>query len=146
MNFTQIKKLTVLPTECDCEKCSLMCHAPCCGTPDDMEILMNTGYGNRLIYDGLPGGEKMLKPAVKGYEGKNSPWQTFSKEGCTFWKEKKCELHSLGLKPTQGKLVIHDQTEEDQHDIAEFIEDSWRTEKAKKTIKRWKEINQNEKN
>lgn len=135
-------KLTVLVSECDCEKCSSMCHAPCCGTPDDMEALMDAGYGNRLMYDGLIGGEKMLKPALKGYEGKDTPWETASVEGCTFWKEGKCELHSLGLKPSLGKLAIHDQSKEDQWQVSEFIEESWRDKKAKKTIKRWKEINE----
>lgn len=134
-------KLTVLPSECDCEKCSSMCHAPCSGTPDDMEALMNAGYGNRLMYDDLPGGETILKPSLRGYEGINAPWQTFSVLGCTFWKDGKCELHSLGLKPTLGKLAIHDQSEEDRHQIAEFIEESWRDKKAKKILNRWKKLN-----
>lgn len=134
-------KLKVKATECDCEKCSFMCHAPCCGTPDDMEALMDAGYGNRLMYDGLPGGEKMVKPALRGFEGQDSPWQTSSVNGCTFWRDGRCELHSSGLKPSQGKLAIHDQKESDRTEVCEFIERSWRAKKAEKTIKRWEKLN-----
>lgn len=114
-----------------------MCHAPCFGTPSDMEALMDSGYGNQLMFDGFLGGEDMLKPALRGYEGVNAPWQTASVEGCTFWKDGKCELHSLGLKPTLGKLAIHDQSEEDRQHIADYVENSWKSKKAKKTIERW---------
>ncbi len=84
----------------------------------------------------------MLKPALKGYEGEMSPWATSSSQGCTFWKKGKCELHSLGLKPTQAKLVIHDQPLEEHIQIAKFIEESWESEKAEKVIEKWKEINE----
>lgn len=130
--------LTVLPTECDCEKCSLMCEAPCCGTPEDMKALMDAGYAKRLMLDDFSDAAAMLKPALKGFEGKFSPWETRTAEGCTFWKEGKCELHSLGLKPTLAKLVIHDQSYEEFFEIAEYIEQSWRPTKCKSIINRWK--------
>lgn len=135
-------KLKVAISECDCEKCSLMCHAPCCGTVEDMEALMDAGYGNRLMYDDWPDGEKLLKPSLKGYEGQMAPWETRSEEGCTFWKDGKCELHSLGLKPAQGKLTIHNQSEEEIEEVCDYLEDSWRKKKAVKTIERWKKINE----
>lgn len=135
-------KLTIEVTECSCEKCSSMCHAPCNGTSEDMHRLMNAGYGDRLMLDDWPGDEKVIKPALKGYEGKQAPWETRSLPGCTFWKEGKCELHSLGLKPTLAKLVIHDQSDEEHEQICEFIRESWRKEEAIEAINRWKEINE----
>ncbi len=131
-------KLKIQPSECDCEKCSSMCHSPCCGTPEDMDKLMDAGYGDRLMYDDWPDGETMLKPALKGYGGERAPWEVSSLMGCTFWKKGKCELHSLGLKPSLGKLAIHDQPQEEKTEICEFIEESWKKKKAKKTLERWK--------
>jgi len=135
-------KLKVQISECDCERCSSMCHAPCCGTPDDMEKLIEAGYGERLMYDDWPGGPFIIKPALKGYEGEGAPWGTFSMQGCTFWKNGKCELHESGLKPIQGKLAYHGHTEIEQNEIEEFIKESWDDQKnAKKVIKQWKKLN-----
>jgi hypothetical protein len=82
-----------------------------------MEALIEAGFGNRLMYDDFPDGEDMLKPALKGHEGKKAPWETSSARGCTFWKKGLCELHVLGLKPIQGKLAHHSNTTEQNEDI-----------------------------
>jgi hypothetical protein len=140
--MTEELKLNVKYSECDCKKCSSMCHAPCCGTPDDIEKLMNAGYGNRLMYDNLEGGETMLKPALKGYEGIRSPWETSNEEGCTFWKEGKCELHDLGLKPSQGKLAHHSLTTEQHAEIGEYVNNSWKNHKGDEVIEKWNQINE----
>ena len=62
-------KLNILESSCACEKCSRMCHAPCLGTPEDMQKLLDAGFGKRLMFDDLPGGEDLIKPALKGFEG-----------------------------------------------------------------------------
>ena len=134
-------KLTIKPSECDCERCSSMCQAPCCGTPADMKALMDAGYGKRVMFDNLPGGNDMLKPALKGHEGKIAPWEVHSIKGCTFWKKGKCELHSLGLKPTQGKLAHHSLSREQSNKIGDYLDDSWNGDKGAEAIKQWKEIN-----
>jgi len=135
-------KLTVKVSECSCEKCSKMCHAPCCGTPDDMQKLIDAGYGERLMYDDLPGGEYMIKPALKGFEGEGAPWEVASKAGCTFWKDGKCELHESGLKPLQGKLALHGQSEKEIDQVGDFINEAWQDEKkTNKVIKKWKKLN-----
>lgn len=134
-------KLKISESQCDCNKCSLMCHAPCCGTPDDMKALIQAGLGPRLMHDDLPGGADMIKPALKGYEGKKSPWNTFSFMGCTFWKKGKCELHDLGLKPLQGKLSHHTLTEDENRELGEFVNESWETLEEKEfddLIETWK--------
>lgn len=131
--------IDILKTECACEKCSFMCHSPCCGTPEDIGLLMKAGYTDRLMLDDLEGGEDMIKPALKGFEGRRSPWATSSKEGCTFWKDGKCELHDLGLKPIQGKLAHHSLTVRQNDKIGEYINNSWETEEAKQVIRDWKD-------
>lgn len=135
------EKLKVLPTECDCERCSQMCQAPCCPTPDEVIALMEAGYGHRLMLDDWPGQADIIKPALKGHEGKKAPWEVRTLAGCTFWTvDGKCALHGTGLKPLQGRLAHHDHTEEEYNSIAEIIGESWETEEADKVIEEWKEI------
>lgn len=139
--------MNILPTECECKECSLMCHAPCCGTHEEMQILIDNGYASRLMYDDLPGGPPMLKPALKGYEGKRSPWSTATEEGCTFWKDGKCELHSLRIKPIQGKLAHHSLTDKQFDSISDYIKENWENvtlEELDTLISKWNERKINE--
>lgn len=136
--------MNVLPSECDCQKCSMMCRAPCCGTPEDMISLMHEGYASRLMLDDYPGAPDMIKPALKGFEGDTAPWEVASEEGCTFWSEGKCELHNLGLKPLQGKLALHGATVEEKDYISKLVCDSWEGEKAKEAIDLWRSLNTQE--
>jgi len=133
-------ELKVLPSECSCYLCTFMCHYPCCGTPEDVEALMDAGYAHRLMYDDFDSGESIIKPALKGFEAKRSPPETGSQKGCTFWKNEKCELHSLGLKPSGGKLAHHDASMDDMIEVTNFIADSWKSKKAVEIIARWKKI------
>lgn len=119
-----------------------MCHAPCCGTPEEMEKLIKLGYRNRLMFDDWPGQEDLIKPALKGYGGKKAPWETRTEKGCTFWKKGKCELHKLGLKPMVGRLAHHSNSLEDSMKIEDVVRESWRTEKAKEVIQLWKKKNE----
>ncbi len=137
------KKLNMFPVQCDCEKCSLMCRSPCCGSVEDMEKLIDAGYADRLMFDDLPSMNDcgdFLKPALKGYEGKQSPFQTGSEEGCTFWKEGKCELHISGLKPIQGKIAHHDRQTWYYDDYAAISKEDWESERGLAVIERWKKI------
>lgn len=118
-----------------------MCHSPCCSTPDEVLKLMENGYGHRLMLDDLPGGPDLIKPALKGYEGDRSPWQTASWKGCTFWNNGLCELHDTGLKPLHAKLAHHDLTSEENDKISDMIIEAWETEKGKEVIDKWKEAN-----
>lgn len=135
-----MKELPVLPSECDCDVCSQMCHTPCCGTPEDIKRLIDAGYSSRLMLDDLPGGETMLKPALKDFEGGRAPWQVRSVQGCTFWKQGKCELHNLGLKPVQGRMANHSNSEEDHEKIEIYLNQAWETCEAKDVLEKWKEL------
>ena len=117
-----------------------MCRAPCSGTPHDMELLIEAGYANRLMYDDWCDGERMLKPALKGYEGETAPFIIATKGGCTFWKDNKCELHELKLKPLQGKLAHHSLTSSENDEICEIINESWANNKGIEVIEKWKSI------
>ena len=91
------------PCQCSCEKCRSMCHAPCLGTPDDIEKLIQAGYGDRLAVAqwgvGILAGVTdkviaMLQPRLEP-----NGWCTFRRA------DGLCELHYKGLKPLEGKLA-----------------------------------------
>lgn len=131
--------MNILPTECACEKCVKMCRAPCCGTPQEINALIEAGYGDRLMLDDWDDDPDMIKPAMKAYEGYRAPWATSTKEGCTFWKEGKCELHDTGLKPMHARLAHHDMIDEEWKYVCNKIKETWHGEEAEICIKNWRE-------
>lgn len=141
---TYIDRLKVQPSECSCKKCQRMCHAPCCGSVEDFEKIIEAGYANRLMFDDLPStpaAGPFLKPALKGSEGKQAPWATSSEEGCTFWKEGKCELHSLDLKPIQGRLAIHNGNGKTTgEEYSSISNEDWESQRGKDLIEKWKRL------
>lgn len=93
----------VTPCQCSCEKCKSLCHTPCLGTPEDIEALIQKGYGDRLVFTswgvGVLAGltDKVIKMVQPRLEPNG--WCTFRRE------DGLCELHDKGLKPLEGKLA-----------------------------------------
>lgn len=99
-----IRKTGRKPTACKCAICKEQCRTPCLGTPEDILRLIKAGYGNRL---------KLTQWCVGMLVGK-IPYpitmiqaQLEDNGYCTFFHDGLCELHDLGLKPTEGKLSSH---------------------------------------
>ncbi|MDC1809117.1 hypothetical protein POZ03_01425 [Bacteroides uniformis] len=92
------------PISCSCEICQAQCRrAPCLGTPQDIWRLIKAGYKDKLsftlwnvgyIVGEIDFGIPMVQPKLTPY-------------GCIFFRNGLCELHDLGLKPTEGKLSHH---------------------------------------
>lgn len=97
------------PIECKCQKCKQQCKTPCLGTPEDILRLINAGYKERLAvthwWVGVARG-KLDFPVIM--------IQARQEENgyCTFYHDGLCELHDLGLKPTEGRLSHHSITKE----------------------------------
>lgn len=93
------------PTSCACEKCRNQCKTPCLGTPEDIERLIEAGYGDRLSPTEWWAGSLMgvVKGPVLMIQAKreDNGWCTFRRP------DGLCELHDKGLKPTEGKLSHH---------------------------------------
>ncbi|MCE8595707.1 hypothetical protein [Bacteroides fragilis] len=99
-----IKNTGRKPISCKCEICQAQCRrTPCIGTPQDIQALIKAGYKDKLsftlwsvgfILGKIDFGIPMIQP-------KQTP------SGCVFFKDGLCELHDLGLKPTEGKLSHH---------------------------------------
>ena len=97
------------PIECKCQKCKQQCKTPCLGTPEDILRLIKAGYKERLAithwWVGVARG-KLDFPVIM--------IQARQEENgyCTFFHDGLCELHDLGLKPTEGRLSHHSITKE----------------------------------
>lgn len=103
-----VRKTGRRPTECTCPQCRTQCRTPCLGTPDDILRIILAGYKDRLaptmwgvgmVLGRLPYPVPMVQ--ARGIDGY-----------CTFFRDGLCELHDLGLKPTEGRLSHHTITQE----------------------------------
>ena len=99
-----IRKTGRKPVSCKCDKCRNQCRTPCLGTPDDILRLIEAGYRSRLVPTlwgvGLVMGRlPYAVPMVQAIREDNG--------FCTFYHNGLCELHDLGLKPTEGRLSHH---------------------------------------
>lgn len=88
---------------CNCKVCQSMCKTPCLGTPKDINKLAENGFSDRLEgtlwgYGVVAGTHQDFVPMVQPRLEKDTGY-------CTFFKNGLCELHDLGLKPTEGALV-----------------------------------------
>lgn len=93
------------PSNCKCELCKRQCIHPCLGTPEDMLRILGAGYQNRVMFIKWAGALNM------GVHDSDIPMLTplldEQKFACTFFTDGLCELHALGLKPTEGRLSHH---------------------------------------
>ena len=133
---------TLKPVQCSCKICKAMCVRPCFGTPKDIQKLIDEGYADRLTLDthcGVDPGAVIfiLTPALKGFEGKASPYLPYSRLGCTFWSYGKCKLHSSGLKPIGGKLACHDNSNDPENTLSGLVSETWNSEEGRELVKKW---------
>ena len=111
-----VQKTGRKPCECKCQRCRSQCHTPCLATPQDILRLMDAGYTSRLKPTLWAAGMVMgvtsePVPLIQA-ECLDGAWGGLLDVGagshCTFFTEDGlCELHALGLKPTEGRLSHH---------------------------------------
>lgn len=95
-------------TNCTCPVCRSYCQTPCLGTPDDIMRLLEAGYAAKLTLTYWA--EGML---IDVMETPIAMVQLIMRpEGCILFRDGLCELHTRGLKPTEGRLAHHILTEE----------------------------------
>lgn len=134
---------TFKETECSCKLCKSMCSRPCFGTPEDIQGLIDLGYGDRLCLDwhcGLNDHAKIfiITPALKGSEGKKAPAVPTSVSGCTFLNYGKCSIHNSGHKPLGPKLAYHAQpSTEYRRSSGDYIAETWNSDKGRALVEKW---------
>ena len=93
--------MTGTQKSCECPLCQELCHAPCMGTPKEILAIIKHGYAYpdwlTVCTDNDPKLDFIVvKPALKN-------------DACTYYKNGKCILHIPGLKPSEGRIAIHNQ-------------------------------------
>lgn len=102
--FREISKRTLRkPTQCSCKKCQSMCETPCLGTPQDIFAIIEAGYSDKVCYTEWAAG------IILGFTNQIIPMVQVKEENgkCVFFQNGKCQIHDLGLKPTEGRLASH---------------------------------------
>ena len=99
-----IRKTGRKPIGCKCQECKKQClRTPCLGTPDDILSLIDAGFIDKLALTEWATG---LFLGRVNYTIRMIQAQKLEK-GCIFFENGLCQLHDLGLKPTEGKLSHH---------------------------------------
>lgn len=102
-----IRKTGKKPVACKCVKCKAQCtRTPCLGTPEDILKLIEAGYADRLA--STIWGAGMTMGLMTHPVEIVAPLYDHAKGACTFFNNGLCDLHDLGLKPTEGRLSSHE--------------------------------------
>lgn len=107
---------------CTCKNCVRACKTnPCIGTPYDILRLLKAGYGHRLrptewAVMRLVAGEPSIHLLAPKQRADGS---------CTFFRNGFCELHTLGLKPTEGKLMNCKKKTTPELNLAHAVARTW---------------------
>jgi hypothetical protein len=97
------------PVACKCKLCKEQCtRSVCLGTPQDIEKLIDAGYGDKIKITTWAAGIRIgvTTQVITMFQAQ------MTESGCIFLKDGLCTLHDKGLKPTEGKLSHHSITEE----------------------------------
>lgn len=136
--MTELEKIEhasgIKRSECSCGTCVQMCKtAPCIGTPQDMLNLINAGYRDRLALTRWAAGKKYGFPELHIV----APIFDDNRGACTFLdKNGLCELHTRGLKPTEGKIATCsvDQVDPGKYPPNWVVAATWEIPSSVKTV------------
>ena len=90
-------------SEYSCDTCKSMCKTPCIGTPEEMLAISKAGFSKRLAVTSWATG--LILGTHDRVVTIIAPLFDQKKGFCTFYQDGMCELHSLGLKPTEGRYA-----------------------------------------
>ena len=90
------------PSEpCSCEICRNYCLRPGWWSVEQAKQVIESGYLKRMMIEISPERDfGVLSPAFRGCEG-GIALQKFSTNGCNFFIDGLCELHTTGLIPLE---------------------------------------------
>lgn len=128
------------PSEpCSCEICLSYCSRPGWWAVEEATNVIDSGLGGRMMLEISPDNKfAVLSPAFKGNEG-SFAFKIFSGEGCTFLRNKECELHGTALQPLECRFSHHDRKGKGM-DCHQDIANEWNSPQAKRLIVRWGKI------
>ena len=141
-------------TVCSCKKCKDACQRTCWPIPGEADSLIDAGYSARLMLDhwvGSPSGDgyedvEILCPATPGYEGLRAPEVSWLAAfggsnplfgGCVFFEGGLCELHVLGLKPSEGRLSLLCREPPGDSELHQAMATTWESARGREVVARW---------
>ena len=122
-----------------------MCRrSPCAPTPQEVERLLEHGYGGYLAINEW-NDVVVVRPRTVHEIGR--PMTDLAKVltrllggPCAFLRKGRCLLHDAGMKPLEGRTAHHDQIY-DGFELRDAIADAWtsrRGESLVRKVRRWK--------
>ncbi|MBK9601509.1 MAG: hypothetical protein IPO36_06625 [Anaerolineales bacterium] len=121
---------------CGCKICLAYCARPGWWTVEEASRAMEAGYGNRMMLEIAPELTfGVLSPAFKGCE-KFYATEQFSRNGCTFLKEDRCELYGTGHQPLECRFCHHERRGLGLKCHA-ALEKDWKTPDGQVLVERW---------
>lgn len=124
---------------CSCETCISYCERPGWWTVEEARLAINAGYANRMMLEISSNNYfGVLSPAFKGNEVYFA-LQIYSKQGCTFLQNNRCEIFGSGFQPLECQFCHHNRKGLGKKCHLD-IEKDWRTADAKRLVVRWGNI------
>lgn len=117
-------------TDCSCNACKKMCtHSPCIGTLEEMvKIAYALGTDDLIPTSILDPVTHQMKDiiALRGTPWKPDPNMQYNAMKCCMQDEQGlCKLHKLNLKPSEGRLIHHTTTQEENFQIRHDLLETW---------------------
>jgi len=125
------------PSEsCSCEICLGYCARPGWWTVEQAAAVIEAGLGNRVMLEIAPELTfGVLSPAFKGCE-RSIATNRFARNGCTFLKNDRCELHGTGHQPLECRFCHHDRRGLGRKCHAD-LEKDWKTPNGEALVDKW---------
>lgn len=121
---------------CTCAVCLHYCMRPGWWTVQQAAAAIDAGYGDRMMLEMAPEFTfGVLSPAFKGCE-KYFALHEYSKNGCTFLREDRCELFDTGHQPLECRFCHHERHGLGTQCHAD-LEKDWNTPAGKLLVNKW---------
>jgi hypothetical protein len=130
------------PSEpCTCEICVGYCMRPGWWTVEQAVRVLDAGFGNRMMLEIAPELTfGVLSPAFKGCE-RSVATNQFAGNGCTFFRDDRCELFGTGHEPLECRFCHHDRRGLGPKCHADPEKD-WQTSAGQALVDKWvKQVN-----
>lgn len=121
---------------CECEVCLNYCVRPGWWTVEQAAAAIDAGYGHRMMLEMSPEFTfGVLSPAFKGCE-KYFALHAYARNGCTFLKDKRCELFGTGHQPLECRFCHHERQGLGTQCHAD-LEKDWNTPAGQALVNKW---------
>jgi hypothetical protein len=124
---------------CSCPVCQSYCARPGWWTVEEAAHAIRAGYAFRMMLEMSPDRAfGVLSPAFKGCEG-DFARQIYSKHGCTFLNDKRCELHETRFQPLECRYCHHERVGSGPQCHADIAND-WNSPAGRALVVRWTKL------